>query len=146
MLDETHSALLNDHPMVKKAYDFYQDWGENPFFRYVGMHQFNGGYMFYDTDYFIMGRPVWVNIADPQLTRADVTNPEKQYLRGNQNTWFIWLYAGDVQKAFTNFPYWLPWFAYERRDNFHISDLDKTMLKLKKGSRHGKRTKTTTPA
>ena len=137
MIDEYESALLNDHPMVKKAYDYYQDWPVNPFFRFIGMHQFNGGYMFYDDTYFIMGRPVWVHLPDPKLTRADVTNPEKRYERGNQNCWFIWLYAGNVKRAFTNFPYWLPYFAYERRDNFHITNIDKTMIKLNRKTSHG---------
>jgi len=137
MLDEQDSPLLADHPMVRKAYDYYQDWGENPFWRFVGMHQFNGGHVFYDDEYFIMGRAV--NAYAP---RAKITNPEYLFPEKDWNCWFIWLYAGDVQKAFTNFPFWLPYFAYERRDNLHITEIDKTMLKLtRKVYRHGKRTK-----
>lgn len=130
MLDSCESALLVNHPMLKRAYDFYADWPENPFFRYVGMHQFNGGYMFWDDTYFIIGRPVWVNPDDPKSSRKFVTNPEHRYDPEKCNCWFIWLYAGNVKRAFTNFPYWLPYFGYERRGNFHITNIDKTMLKL----------------
>ena len=138
MIDEQDSPLLTDHPMVRKAYHYYDDWGENPFWRYVGMHQFNGGYIFYDSEYFIMGRPI--NVHAP---RAKITNPEYLFPEKDWNCWFIWLYAGSVQKAFTNFPFWLPYFAYERRDNLHITEIDKTMNKLtRKVYRHGKSRKT----
>ena len=137
MIDEYESALLNDHPMVKKAYDYYRDWPVNPFFRFVGMHQFNGGYVFYDDTYFIMGRPVYVPKDNPKAFRKFVTDPQHKFTPRYCNCWFIWLYAGNVKRAFTNFPYWLPYFAYERRDNFHITNIDKTMIKLNRKTSHG---------
>lgn len=139
------SPLLIDHPMVLKAYHFYDDWGQNPFWRYVGMHQFNGGHIFYDDTYFIMGRPIKAYPEEPKRNRAQVTNPEYRFPEESWNCWFIWLYAGNVQKAFTNFPFWLPYFAYERRDNLHITNINKTMLKLTgKDTRHGLRINTQT--
>jgi len=131
--NDQESTLLCNRPIVKEAYDFYHDWPENPFFRYVGIHRFNNGYIFCDPEYFIMGRPV-----DSHAPKHQIVDPEFTFERCESDCWFIWLYAGDLTKAFTIVPYWLPYVAYERRDRLQIRETSKIMKLLMKDQSNGK--------
>jgi hypothetical protein len=62
--------------------------------------------MFSTPDFFIMGRPqVKATLEDIGPTFANERFPD---------TWFIHCMSGDMTKAWSIIPYYLPWIAFQR--------------------------------
>jgi hypothetical protein len=89
---------------VQKYLDFPQ---EMPFEFYLNWH-FKNGFVFSTPEFFIMGRALgrkW--ITDHGITLHQLKKPLA-------DTWYIHFFSGDMNKAWSILPWYLPWIAFER--------------------------------
>ena len=91
------------------------------------------GYVFNLPDVFIMGRPV-----NSKAEQNQILDPLYPFKLHEQDCWHVFLYAGNLTKAFTFLPYWLPYCSFERDDTLRVYST--TILESKI---HGKRTEST---
>lgn len=76
----------------------------------VGWHLTNPlAYVVKTPDYFVMGRAVI-----KEASRTDILDLRVTFQPGSCNAWFLYAFAGDMQKAWAALPYELPWLAWER--------------------------------
>lgn len=68
------------------------------------------GFVFATPDYFAMGRAV-DSSADP----ADILNPSRIFPEWTADCWHVYLFSGDMAKAWDILPYPLPMFSLERK-------------------------------
>lgn len=69
------------------------------------------GYVISTPDFFAMGRPV-----DSTADHAKIINPWHTFPRNRWDCWFVYLVAGDMQQAWTCFPFPLEKIAFEKRN------------------------------
>jgi hypothetical protein len=70
------------------------------------------GYIFSNPEFFVMGRAI-----KRDAPWCDITNPWHSFPREEQDTWFIFAFAGRTsQNLLTYFPYPLTWVAWSRRN------------------------------
>lgn len=111
--------------LASRAYREYNTSDFN-FTQLVDMHLV-GGYVVSTPAYFILARPVYTGahedlILDPAYTFDYI------------NAWFIFLFAGDISRAWDYFPIALPYVGWQR-NNRPIKFLP--MLTVKRKVHHG---------
>lgn len=73
------------------------------------------GFVFSTPDFFIMGRPV-----DRQADPALIVDPCVAFARERCDCWHLYLFAGDMEKAWIIEPWALPWFSFERKNELRF--------------------------
>lgn len=66
-------------------------------------------------EYFLMARKVIVASLE-----SDIINPHVQFDPLLSNCWHLYLFAGDVAKAFAAADVQLPWVSFERRNKLRL--------------------------
>lgn len=67
------------------------------------------GFVFSRPDYFAMGRPVISTAA-----HAEIINPWHRFPSSDCDCWHVYLFAGNIVRAFSILPWPLPLFSWER--------------------------------
>lgn len=84
------------------------------FFEDVCLHLMHG-FVFSTPEFFIMGRPV-LSSAPAEM----VVTPSVQWPRESCDCWHIYLFAGDMTKAWTILPWQLPKISFERKNELRF--------------------------
>ena len=108
-------GLMTPVELAAKVYE--QEPCARPFTEDLHWHLING-FVFSTPDFFIMGRPVPLT-ADHSL----ILNPAWVFPPELCNTWFVYLMAGNYQKAWSILPWELPYFAWERKNELRFYSL-----------------------
>ena len=87
-----------------------------------------GGFVFARPDFFIMGRPV-VRTADPAL----VVDPWHHFPTADCDCWHVYLFAGNMARAWSVMPWPLPWFSWERKNELRFGQSE-VVLRLSGGA------------
>jgi hypothetical protein len=66
-------------------------------------------------DYFVMGRPV-IRSADPRL----IVDPWHKFHSSDCDTWHVFLFAGNIARAWAFLPWPLPFMSFERRNRLRF--------------------------
>lgn len=90
----------------ERAYELYMAHPQQESFSwYCGWHLTNG-FLYGTPEFFIMGRPA----VKQSLENIGPTLAHERF----PDTWFIHCMAGDMKKAWSILPYYLPYVAFER--------------------------------
>lgn len=81
-------------------------------------HMLNG-FVFSRPDYFIMGRPV-VRSAAPNL----ILDPWMRFPSRFCDCWHVYLFAGNIVKAWEILPFPLEWMSFERKNDLRFYRLE----------------------
>lgn len=84
----------------------------------VEAHLLNG-FVFSTPDFFIMGRAVERDAA-PTL----ILDPLHAFPRESCDCWHIWLFAGNMERAWSIMPWSLKWFSFERKNELRFYSAD----------------------
>lgn len=79
---------------------------------------FNHGYVIATPQVFVMGRQVQSG-AKPSL----ILNPKCEFTDQESDCWHIYLFAGDLLKAFDFLPREHPWVSFERKNELRFQKL-----------------------
>lgn len=126
------TALMNDPFFVaqraakRAGRDFWSDYKAFS----------TGGWVMSTPSAFIMAKPVNRFMAE----RID--DPWYTFHRDEQDTWLVWLAAGDMAEFFRFCPYPLSWLAWARRDRLRFWRFESIQHKVI--SYHGRRRRTET--
>lgn len=100
---------------VEKAAEVYQREGCARTFRQdLEAHLLNG-FVFSRPDFFIMGRPV-ISTADQAL----IVDPSHRFPSAECDCWHIYLFAGNMIRAWAIMPWELPLFSFERKNELRF--------------------------
>lgn len=78
------------------------------------------GYVFSTPYYFVMGRAV-LRGGCPN----EIVNSTFLYAPWRCDCWHVYLFAGDMNKALSMFPYPLPWVSFERQNKLRFYPFDR---------------------
>lgn len=81
------------------------------------------GFVFSTPDFFVMGRAVC-----SKTSPEEIVNPEVVHRRDLHDCWHVYLFAGDLSKAWNVLPYELPMFSLERKNElrfYKFQDLER---------------------
>lgn len=78
------------------------------------------GYVVSTPDYFVMARPVNKD-ADP----ARIVDPNVMFNKEEWDCWHIYLYAGDIVKAWDKDTLHLPFVSFERKNRLRIYPMER---------------------
>jgi hypothetical protein len=74
-----------------------------------------GGFVFSRPDFFIMGRPV-VKAAPVEL----IVDPWHRFHSSECDCWHVFLFSGNMVRAWAIMPWELPWFSWERKNELRF--------------------------
>lgn len=74
-----------------------------------------GGFVFSRPDFFVMGRPV---ISTMQ--HAFIVNPAYRFHSAECDCWHVYLFAGNIARAWGVLPWPLPLFSWERKNELRF--------------------------
>ena len=77
------------------------------------------GFVFSRPDFFIMGRPV-IKAADPAL----IVDPWHKFPSAECDCWHIYLFSGNMVRAWAIMPWPLPWFCWERKNELRFYSVE----------------------
>lgn len=78
------------------------------------------GFLFCTPDFFVMGRAVFSK-AEPAM----IVDPRVRFTPDICDCWHLYLFAGDVVKAWSIMPWQLPLFSFERKNELRIYPADR---------------------
>lgn len=87
---------------------YQKEWCRRTFAEDLEAHLLNG-HVHSTPEFFIMGRKVRKD-AEPAMILDPYAKHE------NPDCWLVWLYAGNMKKAFEQADVRLPWVAFEKRN------------------------------
>lgn len=101
-------------PVEKAAEVYSREKCARTFREDLEAHLLNG-FVFSRPDFFIMGRPV-IKSADPAL----IIDPTHHFPSSECDCWHIYLFAGNMVRAWAIMPWALPWFSFERKNELRF--------------------------
>lgn len=105
-------------PVEKAAAVYSTEACSRPFREDLEAHLLEG-FVFSRPDYFIMGRPV-----ERGADQAQVTDPWYRFTWDKCDCWHVFLFSGNLVRAWGILPWPLPWISFERKNELRFYSLE----------------------
>jgi hypothetical protein len=121
---------VTNNPAIQ-ALQFYQqkfgdEAGEEMFYNILDLHLLYG-YVSATPEYFYMGRPV-----NKSASYEDLLDISKTYSPDKQNCWCIYFVSGNMEAAWNNLPFYLPYCTFEHKGILKFYVLEKLKQRISK--------------
>ena len=98
---EEIAGLYAEHPQAK-SFAWYLNW-----------YSMNG-FVFATPEFFAMGGPCWKRDLESGMPGIEAAQRIAICSEPEGDCWYVHALAGNMRRAWSIMPYYLPWFAFER--------------------------------